>query len=123
MYAIQGNFSYMISDKDHLYEIVHMLHGESLKDDEDIFKINDELMATQDSLRNTQSALLESNMEIEKLHQELQRSHIPSYTFFSSSHMNDYILGSKEEPHVMVVHEEHVYLQMFEEDQAFEFFL
>ena len=71
MYAIQGNFSYMISDKDHLYEIVHMLHGESLKDDEDIFKINDELMATQYSLRSTQSSLYESNMEIDKLHQEL----------------------------------------------------
>ena len=34
--------------------------------------------------------------------------------------MVDCILGSKEEPHVIVVHEEHVDLKMFEKDQAFE---
>ena len=63
----------MISDIYHLYELLHMLHRESLKYDEDICKLNDELMDTQDSLRSTQSSLLDSKMDIEKLHQELQR--------------------------------------------------
>ena len=71
MSAIQGNFSYMLSDRDYLYDLVHMLHVGSLKDDEDISKLNDELMDTQDSLRSTQGSLLESKMDIEKLHQEL----------------------------------------------------
>ena len=91
MYAIQGNFSYMLSIKDHLYDIFHILHRVSLKDDEEIFNLNDELMATQYYLRITQISLFEFNIEIEKLHQEFQRSHIPSYTFVLPSHMDDCI--------------------------------
>ena len=98
-----------------------MLHVASLKVDEDVLNINDEFMDTQYFLRNTQSSLLESNMEREKLHQELQRSHILFYTYVILSHMDDCIIGSKEEPHVMVEHEEHANLKMFEEDKAFEF--
>ena len=60
-------------------------------------------------------------MDIEKLHQELHISHIPSYTSIILSHMVYCILVSKEEPQFMVLHEEHVYSQMFEQDQAFEF--
>ena len=111
----------MLSDKYHLYELVDMSHRESLKDDEEICKLNHELMTTHYSLRSTQSSLFDSNLDIEKLHQELKRSHIFSYTSISPSHMVDCILGSKEEPHVMVVHEEHADLKMFEEDREFEF--
>ena len=71
MSTIQDYFSYIILDRDHLYELVHMLHVEYLKDDEEIHKINDELMATQQYLRRTQNSLFESNIEIEKLHREL----------------------------------------------------
>ena len=55
----------MLSDKYHLYELVDMSHRESLKDDEEICKLNHELLTTQDSLRSTQSALLESKLDIE----------------------------------------------------------
>ena len=41
MYAIQGNFLYMLSDRDHLYDPVHMLFVASLKDEEEICKIGD----------------------------------------------------------------------------------
>ena len=92
MSTIQGNFSYMLLDRDHLYGLVHMIHASSLKDDEEICKFNYELMDTQDSLRSTQSALLDSKMDIDKLHQELQRSHILSYTSVSPFHMDDCIL-------------------------------
>ena len=60
-------------------------------------------------------------MEIEKLHHELHRSHIPSYTSDSTSHMVDFILALKEETHVMVENKEHYDLQMFQEDQSIEF--
>ena len=69
MYAIQGNISYMLSDRYHLYDLVHIFHVSSLKDDQEICKLSVELMATQDSLTSTQSYLLEFIMEIEKLHQ------------------------------------------------------
>ena len=74
-------------------------------------------MTTQDSLRSTQSALLESNMEIEKLHQELQRSYIPSYTSVIPSHMVDFIIGSKEGPHVMLEHEEYVEKEKYKDSE------
>ena len=35
--------------------------------------------------------------------------------------MDDCIHGSKEEPHVMVVHDKHYDLHILEEDQSFEF--
>ena len=46
MLAIQGNFSYMLLDRYHLCDLVHMLHVASLKDDEEIHKLNDDFMAT-----------------------------------------------------------------------------
>ena len=57
MYTIQGNFSYMLLDRYHLCDLVHMFHVASLKDDKDICKMNDEMMATQDSLTSTQCPL------------------------------------------------------------------
>ena len=94
----------MILEKDHFYELVHMLHIASLKDDEDISKLNDELMDTQDSLRRTKISLLEFKMEIEKLYQELQISHIPTYILVIRSPLVDDIHSYMEEPHEMVVH-------------------
>ena len=115
MSTIQGNFSYMVSDKDQLYELVHMLHGASLNDDAQICKLSNELMATQDSLRSTQISLLESKMEIQKFHQELHRSHIPSYILVIHSPLVDGIQSSMDEPHDMVVHEVHDGMHVFEE--------
>ena len=92
-----------------------MFHKKSLKDDEEICKINDELMTTQDSLRSTQISLQGSNMEIEKLHIELQRSHIPSYIPVIHSPLVDDIQSSMEEHHEMVVHEVHDGMHVIEE--------
>ena len=44
--AIQGNFLQLISDRDDLFKLVEVLHGSSLKDENDIYNLNDVLMAT-----------------------------------------------------------------------------
>ena len=76
MASIKGNFLHLLSDRDSLLELVEMFHGASLKDEEEIYKLTQELMTTQDSLKSTKFALQESKMVIEKLHEKLQRSHL-----------------------------------------------
>ena len=68
MTRTKGNFLQFISNRDSLIELVDLLYGESLKDEEDIFNLTQELFTTQDSLKSTQCALQESKMEIEKNH-------------------------------------------------------
>ena len=62
-------------------------------------------MATHDSLRSTKSSLQDYNIEMDQLHQDLQRSHIPSYISVIHSPLVDDIHYSIEEPYDMVVHE------------------
>ena len=66
--TIQGEFLKLLSDRDDLIEVADVLHGASLKDEEEICKLTQDLLTTQDSLKSTQCALQESKMEIEKLH-------------------------------------------------------
>ena len=71
--STKGNFLQFLSDRDSLLELVELFYRESLKDEDKICKITQELLTTQDSLKSTQCALQESKMEIEKLHEKLQR--------------------------------------------------
>ena len=87
--TIQGDFSQFIYDIDYLVGLVDVLHGASLKDEEDFCNRIQDLMTTQDSLKSTPCALQESKMEIERLHEKLQRSYLPSYTSFSHVHKVD----------------------------------
>ena len=103
MSTIQGEFLQFLSDRDDLFELVDVLHGSSLKDEEYIFKLTQELMSTQDSFKNTQCALQGSKMEIEKLHEKLQRSYLPSYTPLFHPHKVDCILHNMEEYHEMCI--------------------
>ena len=105
----------MISNRDHLYDLVRMFLGSSLKDEEDICKLNDELMDTKYYLISTQSYLLEYNMEIDKIQQVLRRSHIFSCTLVNHYTLVDDIQSSMEEPHEMVVHEVHDDMHVLEE--------
>ena len=75
-------------------------------------------MTTHDSLKSTQNALQESKIHIEKLHEIFSIFHSPSYISDRHSHMVDFIHGPKEEPHVMVLHEENLNLHVFEEIAA-----
>ena len=92
MTITKGNFLQLLSDRDIFLELVELLHGESLKDEEEICNLTQELMTTQYSLKNTQCALQESKMVIEQLHEKLQRSYLPSYTPFIHIHKDDCIL-------------------------------
>ena len=76
--TIKGNFSYLFSDKNDMFELVELLWESSLHDEEIIFiyeeekyKLKGDLLATQDSLRYTQSALLESQMKIDPIAEEM----------------------------------------------------
>ena len=86
-----------------------------MKDEEEIYKLTKELLTTQYSLKNTQCALQESKMVIEKLHENLQRSYLPSYTPFIHIHKDDYILENMEEYHGMLDHEMHLVFQVLED--------
>ena len=90
--TIQVEFIQLLSDRDDLIELADVLHGESLKDEEEIFKLTQDLLTTQDSLKSTEFALQESKMEIQKLHDKLKRYYLPSYTPFSYLHKADFIL-------------------------------
>ena len=68
-------------------------------------------------------------MEIEKLHEELEIFHLPSYTPFNHIHNNDCIHDHMEEYHDMVDHEMHLFLHVLkdctdklEENQALHLF-
>ena len=54
-------------------------------------------------------------MEIEKLHEKLQRSHLPSCIPFIHPHKAHYIIDHMEEPHEMVDHEMHLVLHVLED--------
>ena len=101
MTRTKANFPQLLFDRDNLRELVELLYGESLKDEEVIWNITQELLTTQDSLNITQGALQESKMEIEQLHEKVQRSHLASYTPFDHLHKVDCILEEKEESHEM----------------------
>ena len=64
MTSTKGNFMQFISDRDNLFELDDVWNGASLKDEEDIFNLTQELLTTQDSFKRTQCTLQESNMEI-----------------------------------------------------------
>ena len=114
MTSTKGNFLQLLSDRDSLLELVELLYGASLKDEEEICKLTQESLTTQDSLKSSQGALQESKMEIEQLHEKLQRSHLPSYTPFNHLHKVDCILEHMEESHEMVDHEMHLVLHVLE---------
>ena len=116
LFTIKGNFLQLLSDIDHLFELVEMYHDASLRDVENIDKLTLELNSTQVSLKSTHSGHQESEIQIEQLHEKLERSHSPSYIYASPSHMVDCIHGSKEDPHVMIEHEVHFYFQFLGED-------
>ena len=59
MKDIKGNFLKFSFDRYHLFELVGMYHDASLRDAEEIGKVNLELDSTQDSLNSTHSALQE----------------------------------------------------------------
>ena len=105
MSTIQGDFLQLFSDRDDLFDLVYVLYGASLKDEEEICNLTQELLTTQDSLKSTEGALQESKMEIEQLHEKLQRSHLPSYSPFNHIHKADCSLEHMEESHDMVDHE------------------
>ena len=88
--STKGNFLQLISDKDSFLELVDLLHGESLNDEEENYKLTQELLTTQYSLKSTQCAIQDSRMDIEQLHEKLQRSHLPSYTPFRHLHKDDF---------------------------------
>ena len=73
MTSTKGNFLQLLFDRDSLLELVGLLFGAYLKDEEEILKLTQELLTTQDSLKITQRALQESKMEIQQLHEELQK--------------------------------------------------
>ena len=110
--STKGNFLQFISDRDRLLDIVDLFYGSSLKDEEEICKVTQELFTTQYSLKSTQCALQQSKMDIEKLHEKFQRSYLPSYTPFNHPHNNDCILDHMEEYHEMVDHDMHLVLQV-----------
>ena len=110
--TIQGELLQLIYDRDDLIELADVLHGSSLNDGEEIFKLTQDLLTTQDSLKSTQCALQESKMEIEKIHEKLKRYYLPSYTPFIHIHKHDFILEQREESHEMVDHEMHLDLQV-----------
>ena len=93
---------------------MEFLYGASLKDEEEICKLTQELLTTQDSLMSTQCALQESKMEIEQFQEKLQRSHLPSYTPFNHLHKDDCSLEHMEESHDMVDHDMHLFLHVLE---------
>ena len=64
MTSTKGNFLQLLSDRDNLLECVELLYGASLKDEEENYKLTQELLTTQYSLKSTQCALQESQMEI-----------------------------------------------------------
>ena len=115
MTSTKGNFLQLLFDRDSFLELVELLHGSYLKDEEKNYKITQELLTTQDSLNNTQCALQESKMEIEQLHEELQIFHLPSYTPFIHLHKDYWILDHMEEYHEMVDHEMHSVLHVLED--------
>ena len=110
MTSTKGNFLQLLSDRDNLLEIVELLYGASLKDEEEIWNITHELLTTQDSLKTTQCSLQDSKMEIEQLHEKLQRSHLPSDTPFNHLHKHVCSIEHMEESHDMVDHEMHLVL-------------
>ena len=57
MTSTKGNFLQFLSDRYSLLEIVELLYAESLKDEEYICNLTQELLTTQDSLKITQGAL------------------------------------------------------------------
>ena len=64
-------------------------------------------------LESTQNALQKYMVQIEKLQERLQGSFRPCY--ISNSHSVDEIIYVKEEPHVMVEHEVHVFMKVLGE--------
>ena len=98
-----------------MLELVELLYGAYLKDEEDIFKLTQELLTTQESLKSTQCALQESKMKIGQLHKKLQRSYLPSNTPFNHLHKVDCILYHMEESHDMVDYEMHLVLHVLED--------
>ena len=58
--STKGNFLQLLSDRENFLELVELLHEASLKDEDDNYKITQELLTTQDSSKNTQCALQES---------------------------------------------------------------
>ena len=111
----QGDFLQLLSDGDDLFELVEVLHGACLKDEEEICKLTQDLLTTQDSLKSTQCALQDSKMEIKQLHEKLQRSHLPSYISFRHPHKADCIIDHMEEPREMVDHDMHSVLHVLED--------
>ena len=57
MISTKGNFLQLLSDRDSLLELVELLHGTSLKDEEENYKLIQQLLTTQYSLNSTQCAL------------------------------------------------------------------
>ena len=114
MPSTKCNFLQLLFDRDSLREIVELLYGEYLNDEEEIFNITMELLTTKYSLKSTQYALQDFKMEIEQLQEKFQRSHLPSYTPFSHIHKADCILEHMEESHEMVDHEMHLVLHVLE---------
>ena len=92
----------LLFERDYLIELVGLYHGITLKDVED----NDKPL---NELESTQNALQKSMVQIEQLQERLQGSFTPSY--ISNNHsMAEINYVTKEEPHVMVEHEVHVYM-------------
>ena len=99
-----------------MIELVELYHGASLRDEDEINKINLELVTSHDCLKSTQNALQESKIHIEKLYEKLPRLHSRSYIANNHSHMVDCIHGQKEGPHVVGVHLVHSNLHMLDDD-------
>ena len=57
MASTKRNFLQLLFDRDNLLELVELLYGESLKDEEYICNLTQGLLTTQDSLNSTQCAL------------------------------------------------------------------
>ena len=65
MIDTKGKKFQLLSERDHLFELVGMYHDASLRDAKDIDKISFKLDSTQYSLKSTHSALQEYEIKIE----------------------------------------------------------